>query len=1241
MAITATLRSPANNRTANSSTFQATLTGTPSAGSTLVVGVWGWVQAGMNPAATCTDSAGNVYTKDLAQESAGDDVAIIFRSTNIPAGPTWVKVDFPGSSVTGSIIFPVVELTGMTSVSPVDKSGSATATSTSAAPGAVTTTNAPDYVCAVFSLHETSGSTDTLPASPWVLRQRETDGNTYEVGGVVDQVAAGTGTFNPSWIPGGGSCQWRALIAAYKGVSVPSGTVDQSSFRWRNDDGTEATATWLAAENADTTQPAGMNVRLRLLLDSSVSAVSATQFQLEYKKSTDATYTPVLAATPAGSLPTFVAKGTFTSGTAALTVPVPAGYQDDDLFLLFVESANQAIATPAGWTQAPSSPQFTGTAAAAGGVRLGVFYKVVAGTQSSVSVADPGDHATAIIMCFRGVDTTNPINASAGKVDATATAAVSCPAVTTTSSNCLVVNGIALDRDLASTTNLSAQANSSLSGLTKQHDQTVIAGVGGGLAVFTGGKAAAGSSGNTTATDAVSETHAFVTLALQPAPAATPPVLLGVSANIAAGGSTTTAARLTPPAAGTFQAGYLSDDTNPLAAISLPLDGYTEVEWCLVATATAADGDVYQFRVTRAGTALDTYTVIPAWTVGTPVISTTPVGTEVSTVWGARAAASAQGQVKWVTRATASQTRQAVWRVRVPAKTSQQTVWNVRTSAGAQRQTPWNARAATGPSRQARWNSRTNAFATRQSVWNVHTPAATQRQQAWNVRAAAGAQRQEVWNARAAAGSQRQTVWKARAFAARTSAAVWKARAAAGAQRQVVWSLRAAVGSPRQAAWNTRASASLARQVVWNDRVTAAFSRAELWKVRAAAGAQRQAVWNDRAVAAFSRAGVWNARTLTTSQWQARWNARVPAGQGRAHLWRVRAPAWVQRQAVWNTLSLAPRSAVGSQAAALWRVRQALGISRAESWNARAAAGLSRQTPWVVRAAVWGYRQAVWRALGVAVSQRQALWKARALVPLSRQSPWNARAPVESLRRTLWTIRTAVWGSRQSTWRSLAAAAAQRQALWKARAAVPILRQAVWNDRVTTWALRTCQWNDHVRAFASRLQLWKVRAPAGAARAARWNTLANVVYYQGGSQNFFRWNTRAATAALRLGLWNVRAGAGSARAARWTTRQLTPASVAAVWRARASLSTLITTPWDYHSLAGIQTLAPWLVRSPAGASATILWGVQGQAGAFVEFQAKVGQSLELALGAALLVAYDLGVTTEVRWTVPILEEPAG
>ena len=58
------------------------------------------------------------------------------------------------------------------------------------------------------------------------------------------------------------------------------------------------------------------------------------------------------------AMPTFQAKGSFTSGVGALSVPVPTGYQDDDVFLLFVESANQAIATPTEWTEVANSPQF-------------------------------------------------------------------------------------------------------------------------------------------------------------------------------------------------------------------------------------------------------------------------------------------------------------------------------------------------------------------------------------------------------------------------------------------------------------------------------------------------------------------------------------------------------------------------------------------------------------------------------------------------------------------------------------------------------------------------------------------------------------------------------------------------------------------------------------------------------------------------------------------------------------------
>src|SRR5688500_11199076 len=130
--------------------------------------------------------------------------------------------------------------------------------------------------------------------------------------------------------------------------------------------------------------------------------------------------------------PVYVAKGTFQSGTGALTVPMPTGIRNDDLLLLVVETANQVITTPTGWTQVTGSPQSIGTAAAAGGVRLGVFWKLVRGTEASVSVADSGDHQTAIVTAYRGVDIVNPFNGTPAGSTQSSTSSVIFPAVTTT-----------------------------------------------------------------------------------------------------------------------------------------------------------------------------------------------------------------------------------------------------------------------------------------------------------------------------------------------------------------------------------------------------------------------------------------------------------------------------------------------------------------------------------------------------------------------------------------------------------------------------------------------------------------------------------------------------------------------------------------------------------------------------------------------------------------------------------------
>ena len=214
----------------------------------------------------------------------------------------------------------------------------------------------------------------------------------------------------------------------------------------------------------------------------------------------------------------YVAAGTFTSGAAALSVPAPAGILAGDLLLLVCESANQAITAPTGYTEiGAQASQATGTAAAAGGVRLAVFYKFTTGTEANITVADSGDHTTARIHAFRNVNYTNPFNATASGIGTPANTAVTMPAVTTTVPNAMIVLCLANDRDIASTNNFAANAvNANLTTITERTDQTVTTGAGGGIALWTAFKTTVGSTGTTTATNGAAVTYGYLTIALRP-----------------------------------------------------------------------------------------------------------------------------------------------------------------------------------------------------------------------------------------------------------------------------------------------------------------------------------------------------------------------------------------------------------------------------------------------------------------------------------------------------------------------------------------------------------------------------------------------------------------------------------------------------------------------------------------------------------------------------------------------------
>lgn len=217
------------------------------------------------------------------------------------------------------------------------------------------------------------------------------------------------------------------------------------------------------------------------------------------------------------TVPAFRTKGAFTSGTGSIVVPEPVTKWTGDLLLLVVNTANQPIAAPSGWTQVANSPQGTGTGGSARATSIQAFWRIAGPYLYDVTLPDAGSYIAGQMFAFGGVDSTTPINVTAGSVQATAATAWTFPVATTTRADCLILNVVGMDRDANSdNTLLSSWANANLSSGAEITDATSGSGTGGGVGMFAGGLASSGSSGATTVTSAESTTAAFLTIGLAP-----------------------------------------------------------------------------------------------------------------------------------------------------------------------------------------------------------------------------------------------------------------------------------------------------------------------------------------------------------------------------------------------------------------------------------------------------------------------------------------------------------------------------------------------------------------------------------------------------------------------------------------------------------------------------------------------------------------------------------------------------
>jgi hypothetical protein len=224
------------------------------------------------------------------------------------------------------------------------------------------------------------------------------------------------------------------------------------------------------------------------------------------------------AAAVAESIPTWVANGTAYNSQSGGTINLPS-HQAGDILVIFGATANQSFTVDGSWAQITNSPKGTGTAGAASAHRITIWWlRAADGSTAEPTLTDGGDHHLGVCAAFRGcLASGDPFSGTSNGAAESSSTTATFTSITTTHTNCLVVNAIATDRDSDQPTGaLSNWTAAGLSDYTERFDLGVATGQGSLLGFACGGLAVAGGTGANTVTQA-NNGYSHLTFALRPA----------------------------------------------------------------------------------------------------------------------------------------------------------------------------------------------------------------------------------------------------------------------------------------------------------------------------------------------------------------------------------------------------------------------------------------------------------------------------------------------------------------------------------------------------------------------------------------------------------------------------------------------------------------------------------------------------------------------------------------------------
>lgn len=465
-------------------------------------------------------------------------------------------------------------------------------------------------VYAAWCAHSGGGSISTAQA-PLTLSVNDTSaahGSAYDL-------AAGAGTYD---------AQFNLAASAPNGITLgfafpilPDAVLEQTAFRFREDDDDENSATWIASENTDISRAPGVNTRIRIQTDV-VGDAPSQGYQLDVSHNSGA-YAKVPLTASSEVAPVIVTADATESGNNTATnswaVSTPA-LSTGDLIVMIIgwdDSTTTTSVSPANGPNGETWTQFTGgpVASSSTEVLVTMFYTIATGAWSAGSITvtpSASEQWTASVLKVPAgeFDAVTPIGDQDSRASAADETDALSPAMTLGASDGggRLVWAACVDTDPLTT------LGSGWTQVTNTDRGAVALGVATRNADTSDSESVAG--GDTWAI--ASDTWCSIAFVVRGITVLNP-VHLTASAHIAAGATDATTAQLSVPNSHSFTAGKMSDDTNPVT-VDIADDRYTENEYNVTINASAvSDNDTLDFRQSIAGVAYGTYTEIGRITV--------------------------------------------------------------------------------------------------------------------------------------------------------------------------------------------------------------------------------------------------------------------------------------------------------------------------------------------------------------------------------------------------------------------------------------------------------------------------------------------------------------------------------------------------------------------------------------------------------------------------------------------------